>query len=145
MMKKILVAIILAFFSCNQEPDTGSSKQKSNGDISFTLLDFEKKVENNNSLVKESFRKLDTAKYIELTKLYNTISYYSLRDSVYSSFRRNYDKNYLMSIAEVLGCEATVGLGFYCPKYELNIGGALRFAPGTYFKIDSLHEKMEVH
>jgi hypothetical protein len=144
-MTKPLIIVLLFFLSCNQAPHITPSKQQSNGDISFTLLEFEKKVENDNSLVREPFKNLDTAKYIELTKLYNTISYYSLRDSVYTSFRRNYDKNYLMSIAEILGCEATVGLGFYCPEYELNIGGALRFAPGTYFKIDSLHEKMEVH
>ena len=145
MMKKILVAIIPAFFSCNLAPHTNPSKQQSNGDTSFTLFDFKKKVETDKSIVSEPFTNLDTPRYIELIKVYNTISYYSLQDSVYTSYRRYFDKNYLMKIVNVLGCEVTVGLGFYCSQYEVNIGGALRFAPGTYFKIDSLHEKMEVH
>jgi hypothetical protein len=144
-MTKPLIIVMFLFFSCNQEPHTTPSKQQSNNDTSFTLYDFKEKVETDKTIVSEPFTNLDTARYIELTKLYNTISYYSLQDSVYTSYRRYFDKNYLMNIVNVLGCEVTVGMGFYCSQYEVNIGGALRFAPGTYFKIDSLHEKMEVH
>jgi hypothetical protein len=136
---------ILLFFSCKQAPDITPSKKQSNGDTSFTLYDFKEKVETDKTIVSEPFTNPDTARCIELIKVYNTISYYSLQDSVYTSFSRYFDKNYLMNIVNVLGCEVTVGMGFYCSKYNINIGGASRFAPGTYFKIDSLHEKMEVH
>jgi hypothetical protein len=125
-MTKPLIVILLFFLSCNQAPHTTPSKQQSNSDISFTLREFEKKVENDKTIVSEPFTNFDTARYIELIKVYNTISYYSLQDSVYTSYRRYFDKNYLMNIVNVLGCEVTVGMGFYCPKYELNIGGALR-------------------
>ena len=144
-MTKSLIIVILLFLSCNQAPNTVSSKQQSNGNTSFTLFDFKKIVETDKNIVSEPFTNLDTVRCIELIKVYNTISYYNLQDSVYTSYSRDFDKNYIMNIVNILGCEVTVGMGFYCSQYQLNIGGAFQFAPGTYFKIDSLHEKMEVH
>jgi len=77
---------------------------------------------------------------ILLVKIYNSItSYRLLGQEPYKFFHTKFDDVYMKRISEVLDCQLSVGMGYYCEKYKLIIGGA-RYPQNSYIVILELQE-----
>jgi hypothetical protein len=81
---------------------------------------------------------IDSAGSVQAIKIYNTISYYSLKDPIFEEYLQKFNRSCLMEIVRKFKCEVSVGMGFYCPTQNINIGGACRFCEGSYLRVDSL-------
>lgn len=81
---------------------------------------------------------MDSVEAVNRIKLYNTIYYYSLNDLVFTKYRSDFDRFCLNNIVKEFDCKVSVGMGYYCPKQNIFIGGSSLFVEGSYYKLDSL-------
>ncbi len=70
-------------------------------------------------------------------KLYNTINYYHISDTNSLYFNEIFIEKRLNETVGLLGGELTIGMGYYCPKYSLYIGGSIQFADNSYYELDT--------
>lgn len=124
--------IILLFFFCA----CSMKKQEVIKKNVMTLLEFKAKTIEKNIELKKLVQLNDSAS-IELIKISNTINYYNLNDTPFQTYQVIFLNTYLQKIVTRLGCQISAGMGYYCPKYNISIGGASWFEKGCFFEIDS--------
>lgn len=83
-------------------------------------------------------KSMDSIEAVRKVKIYNTIYYYSLTDSIFVKYANNFDRFCLYRIVKRFNCQLSIGMGFYCPGQNIYIGGSSRFVEGSYYKLDSL-------
>jgi hypothetical protein len=77
---------------------------------------------------------------ILLVKIYNSIASYGLlSQEPYKFYNAKFDEVYMKKISEVLNCKLSVGMGYYCEKYNLIIGGA-KYPKSSYIVILELQK-----
>lgn len=77
---------------------------------------------------------------ILLVKIYNSIvSYDLLSQESYSFFYKKFNEVYLEKISYVLNCNLSIGMGYYCEKYKLIIGG-VKYPKSSYIVILELQK-----
>jgi len=85
---------------------------------------------------------LSTNDAIVLVRVYNSIQSYNLdNNKLYKSFVDTFNTAYLSDIIKKFNCEVSVGLGFYCEKYQLMIGG-LQFPRNSYIVIKDVDKQI---
>jgi hypothetical protein len=103
-------------------------------DTVSTIAEFKEIVEAALNKIDDTARILTKAELIRMIKINNSIFSYGLTTQPYSVL---FDRSgrYLEKAVDTLGCEVSMGLGYYCPEYQLAIGGAMKYPGGSYIVI----------
>ena len=127
-MKLLYLLFFVASTSCNQANKKSPEALIGKTDSLPTKIKYQIIKEKCFNYV-EAFKRqkaFTTDEYIDIVRIYNTISLNRLRerDNIFKEFDDIFSKTYLNNIVNIFDAKLSRGLGFYSKKYDIDIGGA---------------------
>jgi hypothetical protein len=121
--------------------------KNSNDSMSNLQVDTLTSVSEFKLMVDSTLKKMHNANQITtvedavlLAKIYNSIASYGLvSQEPYSLFYTKFNEGFMNRISEVLECKLSIGMGFYCEKYKLIVGGT-KYPKGSYIVVLELQK-----
>src|SRR4051812_42681609 len=102
-MNKIIILFFLSFYACG-------NKHKNNiKSYEMTFLEFKNSTIEKLNTKDTSFEN-DNNKSLEMIKIFNTINYYNLNDSLSDKYNSVFLKFYIQKIVKHLGCKVSIGM-----------------------------------
>jgi hypothetical protein len=140
---KFLFAFIVTFvsiISCT----TGTAKKPillNLNDTLQTVTQFKEVVSEALRYSEDTIKTISENEMIKFVKIYNSIFSYGLtEESPYDKYFRRFDERFSLKAVKMFECEVSIGMGYYCPKYKLAIGGG-SFPQNSYIVIANLQQR----